>query len=146
MLAWLYCSSRSAISAASWLICAWTCPCVAAVAPCGERVATSASADAARQASARNRACAMRPECYRSFPGPSQFLSCAVGITLSAMARIELLEGDITRQDVDAIVTPATRSRPGGGGGDGPIPRRGAPAIVEECRRIRAERYPDGLP
>jgi O-acetyl-ADP-ribose deacetylase (regulator of RNase III) len=60
--------------------------------------------------------------------------------------RIDLAKGDLTEQAVDAIVDAANSSLMGGGGVDGAIHRRGGPEILEECTRIRAERYPDGLP
>jgi O-acetyl-ADP-ribose deacetylase (regulator of RNase III) len=60
--------------------------------------------------------------------------------------RITLVLGDITEQDVDAVVNAANSTLLGGGGVDGAIHRRGGPAILEDCKRIREERYPDGLP
>jgi O-acetyl-ADP-ribose deacetylase len=62
------------------------------------------------------------------------------------MPRIVLVEGDITMQDVDAIVNAANSTLLGGGGVDGAIHDRGGLAILDECKKIRATEWPDGLP
>lgn len=60
--------------------------------------------------------------------------------------RVLVKVGDLTKEDVDAIVNAANSGLMGGGGVDGAIHRAGGRAILDECKRIRETDWPEGLP
>lgn len=55
--------------------------------------------------------------------------------------KVTAVQGDITTQEVDAVVNAANRAMRGGAGVDGAIHRAGGPAVLDDCRR----RFPQGL-
>ena len=66
------------------------------------------------------------------------FAPSSAETTVVAGTLLSLVQGDLTIQEVDAVVNAAYSSLLGGGGVDGAIHRRGGPEILRECEALRA--------
>lgn len=62
------------------------------------------------------------------------------------LVQINVYVGDITKQNIDAIVNAANRELTGGSGVNGAIHKAGGAEIYRFCEELRATKYPDGLP
>ena len=86
----------------------------------------------------------------RSYDGPDERQAALERATHEAdqgdLMEITVEQGDITEQQVDAVVNAANRAMRGGGGVDGAIHRAGGPAVLEDCNAASPTGWPPATP